>query len=446
VLSQNNSCNPFRICTYKKGRGVGVLLLTYSLSSIAFVTNPLISGENPSSIAKYTVPHIALYAAALSLLIWLSLAFARGAFWRLRRTETALAAAEEHSARSWPRVAIMVPARDEADSIAACVASLAQQDYPGSFSIIVIDDHSTDGTADLARGAAVASGAPDRIRIHAASGLPPGWTGKLWALNEGMLAADPDAPSFYWLTDADIVHAPDTLRRLVARAERDSLGLISLLVLLRTRSLPERLLIPAFLFFFLKLYPPRWVANPRARTAGAAGGCVLLRRTSLENMGGLAAVRGDVIDDCAIARAVKTRGGGIWLGYTRASQSLRSYSHFAEIRDMIARTAFTQLRYSPLLLLGALAGMFFTYLLPLLLLLHPQPAVRFTALATWLLMSLLYLPSVRFFRLNLFWIFSLPLAALYYTYATLLSALRYWMGRGGQWKGRSQAVKNGRPA
>ncbi|MBZ5526324.1 MAG: glycosyltransferase [Acidobacteriia bacterium] len=389
----------------------------------------------------------ALSAAALSLLIWLSLAFARGAFWRLRRAETDLAAAEEHTAHSWPRVAILVPARDEAESIAACVTSLAQQDYPGSFSILVIDDHSADGTADLARHAAIASGAPDRIRIHAASSLAPGWTGKLWALNEGILAASAnpqDAPAFYWLTDADIVHAPDTLRRLVACAERDSLGLISLLVLLRTRSLPERLLIPAFLFFFLKLYPPRWVANPRARTAGAAGGCVLLRRTALEGMGGLAAVRGDVIDDCAIARAVKTHGGRIWLGYTRSSQSLRSYSRFAEIRDMIARTAFTQLRYSPLLLLGALAGMFFTYLLPLLLLLHPHPAVRYTALATWLLMSLLYLPSVRFFRLNFFWIFLLPLAALYYSYATLLSALRYWMGRGGQWKGRSQAAKNGK--
>lgn len=387
----------------------------------------------------------ALIAAALSLFIWLTLALGRGFFWRLTRADDEPLPEAEHPARGWPSVAILVPARDEAGSIGACVASLAGQDYPGSFSVTVIDDHSADGTADLALRAAAESGAAERVRVHSAADLPGGWTGKLWALNEGVLAANAtakDAPEFYWLTDADIVHAPNKLRRLVLRAERGSLGLVSLLVRLRTDSLPERLLIPPFLFYFLKLYPPRWVADPRARTAGAAGGCLLIRHSALEGIGGLAAVRGEVIDDCAIARAVKSRGGRIWLGYSQSSETLRSFARFAEIRDMIARSAFTQLRYSPLLLAGALAGMFFTYLLPAVLVLYPNPAVRYTALGTWLLMSLLYLPSVRFFRLNALWAFLLPVAAFYYSYATLLSALRYWSGRGGQWKGRAQAAKS----
>lgn len=381
----------------------------------------------------------ALSAAVLSLLIWVTLAFARGGFWRLRRFDADLAAAEEPAAYAWPRVAILVPARDEAETIAACMASLARQDYPGAFSIFVVDDHSTDGTAELARRAAIECSAADRIRVHTAASLPAGWTGKLWALNEGVAAAAQDSPVFYWFTDADVAHAPDTLRRLVARAERESLDLISLLVLLRARSLPERLLIPAFLLFFLKLYPPRWVADPRARTAGAAGGCILMRRAALERMGGLAAIRGEVIDDCATARAAKASGGRIWLGLTHQSKSLRGYRRFGEIRDMVARTAFTQLGYSPLLLAGSLAGMFLTYIAPALLLFDPHPAVHYPAFAAWLLMSLLYLPAVRFFRLTPFWVFLLPMAALFYSYATLLSALRYWLGRGGQWKGRAQA-------
>src|ERR1700756_1805813 len=281
-------------------------------------------------------------------------------FWRVRAFDDDLA---QHEAPSvWPGVIAVVPARNEAAGIQQSVASLLQQDYPGEFSVIVVDDHSEDGTAQLAQQAACDSGAESRIKIRSAAPLPAGWTGKLWALHDGVSHADVAGPAYYWFTDADIVHAPDTLQRLVARAERDKLDLTSLMVLLQAKTLPERALIPAFLFFFLKLYPPRWIADPRARTAGAAGGCILLRSEALRRIGGLAAIRGEVIDDCALARAVKGSGGQIWMGLTRASVSLRAYTTFAEVRDMIARTAFTQLHYSTALLLGTVIGMFLTYL------------------------------------------------------------------------------------
>jgi hopene-associated glycosyltransferase HpnB len=348
-----------------------------------------------------------------------------------------------------------VPARNEAATICQAVTSLLRQTYPGEFSIVVIDDHSEDPTAQIAQQVAREQAAENRIEIHSAAPLPPGWTGKLWALNEGvsqslrrgaaLLRPSPArsqpaaAPTYYWFTDADIVHAPDTLQRLVARAERHNLDLTSLMVLLQATTFPERALIPAFLFFFLKLYPPRWTANPRASTAGAAGGCILLRSESLHRIGGLTAIRSEVIDDCALARAVKRSNGRIWMGLTRASLSLRAYTTFAEILDMIARTAFTQLRYSPFLLIGTLLAMFLTYLSPIALLFAPTPAPRIIAAATLLLMTLLYLPTIRFYRQSPPRALSLPLTALFYSFATFLSAARYHLGRGAQWKGRSQA-------
>jgi hopene-associated glycosyltransferase HpnB len=253
--------------------------------------------------------------------------------------------------------------------------------------------------------------------------------------------ASADAPAFYWFTDADIVHAPDTLRRLVARAEQNKLDLTSLMVLLQAKTLPERALIPAFLFFFLKLYPPRWITDLSSSAAGAAGGCIVLRREALERIGGFAAIRGEVIDDCALARAVKHSGGRIWMGLTRASVSLRSYGSFGEIRDMIARTAFTQLHYSAFFLFGALLGMFFTYFAPVALLFAQSWPPRILGLAAWTLMLLSFSPTIRFYRLSPLWAPLLPLAAAFFSYATLLSAARYWLGRGGQWKGRAQASR-----
>jgi hopene-associated glycosyltransferase HpnB len=380
-------------------------------------------------------------AAVFVLAIWLYLIFGRGQFWWLREFDDDIAPHDE--LRVWPEVVAIVPARNEAETIARCVESLAAQNYGGEFSVIVVNDHSEDETALRATEAAASAGRADRVLVYSAAALPAGWTGKLWALNEGVTrAAEADA-AFYWFTDADIVHAPDTLRRLVSRSEKSKLALTSLMVLLRTESAAERLLIPPFLYFFLKLYPSRWIADRRARTAGAAGGCVLLRREALEGIGGLATIRGEVIDDCALARAVKRGGGRIWMGVTRASVSLRPYGSFGEIRDMIARTAFTQLRCSPLLLLVTLAGMLVMYLAPIALAFSGSTLAAACGIGAWVLMTVSFIPTLWHFRRSRYWAFLLPFAALFYSYATWVSALRYWRGRGGQWKGRAQAKRLG---
>jgi hopene-associated glycosyltransferase HpnB len=371
--------------------------------------------------------------------MWLCLALLRGFFWRLRPFDDDFA--QHKSPAAWPRVVAVVPARNEAGTIRQSLTSVLGQDYAGEFSVFVVDDHSDDGTAQIAQQTARELSAESRVAIHSAAALAAGWTGKLWALNEGILRGSAAAPAYFWFTDADIVHAPDTLRRLASRAESQQLDLASLMVLLQARTLPERALIPPFLFFFLMLYPPRWIADTKLRTAGAAGGCILLRRDALDGMGGLAAICSEAIDDCALARAVKRSGGRIWMGLTRASVSLRSYGSFGEIRDMIARTAFTQLRYSALLLLVTLAGMFLVYVAPVLLLFSQQRMPRLLGLASWLLMSVLFLSTVRFYRLSPLWAPLLPASALFYSYATLASAVRYWHGRGAQWKGRSQAFR-----
>ena len=376
------------------------------------------------------------FLAAIPLAIWIYLFLARGNFWQLR--EDAL---EPKTLGNWPRAVAVVPARNEGATVSQALLSLLKQDYPGGFSIIIVDDHSEDGTVAVAQKVANESGASQRVKIHAAAPLAPGWTGKLWALNEGIQLAASQSPEFLWFTDADIEHAPDTLRRLVSRAETDSLDLASLMVLLQASTLPERLLIPPFLYFFLMLYPPRWIADSNASTAGAAGGCILLRRNVLAPIGGIASIRGEVIDDCALARAVKKNGGRIWMGLTRSSVSLRSYGTFAEIRDMIARTAFTQLHYSFVFLASALAGLFVTFLLPwILFFAYPGEAwvLVDTAIA---LMTATFLVTVRFYSLPWPWVLTLPIAAVFYGYATCVSAVRYWLGRGGQWKGRAQAPR-----
>jgi hopene-associated glycosyltransferase HpnB len=314
---------------------------------------------------------------------------------------------------------------------------------------VVVDDHSEDATAEIARAAAQENRATERISIVSASELQPGWTGKLWALHEGVCHGPslPSAtrsaktPTYYWFTDADVMHAPDTLRRLVAQAEKETLDLASLMVLLQARSLPERALIPAFLYFFLMLYPPAWIADEDLGTAGAAGGCVLLRREALAKMGGLEAIRGEVIDDCALARAVKASGGRVRLGLTRKSASLRAYGSFAEIRDLIARTAFTQLRYSAALLVGTLLGMLLTYVAPVVLVFAHDSSARILGLAAWILMAASFLPTLRFYRVSTIWALLLPLTAVFYSYATWVSGLRFWMGKGGLWKGRTQAPR-----
>jgi hopene-associated glycosyltransferase HpnB len=384
-------------------------------------------------------PHWTDILGIVTLAIWLHLFFGRGWFWRVKNFD-----ANEDRAKPqvvFPKIVAVVPARNEAKTIGEVVTSLVRQDYWGAFFIVIVDDHSDDETAAIASRVSMEHGAEEKVRVVTASALPAGWTGKLWALNEGVVTADAEAPAFYWFTDADITHAPDALRRLVARAEQNNLGLASFMVLLQAKTLPERALIPAFLYFFLMLYPPHWIADEDLSTAGAAGGCILLRREALDRIGGLASIRGEVIDDCALARAVKESGGQVWMGLTRESASLRAYGTFGEIRDLIARTAFTQLRYSTLFLAGTLAGMFLTYLAPVMLLFVHDSTVRLLGLLAWLLMTLSFLPTVRFYRLSAAWAPLLPLTALFYSYATWLSAVRYWMGKGGLWKGRAQAPK-----
>lgn len=374
--------------------------------------------------------------AAVPFAVWLYLLFVRGNFWQVNED-----ASEAKPPKRWPRVVVIVPARDEAGTIARSVTCLAKQDYPGESSVVVVDDHSSDGTAELARKAAEESGAVRAVTVRSASELPPDWTGKMWATNEGLAAVRDPSPEYFWLTDADIEHAPDTLRRLVSRAERDALDLTSLMVFLPVETLPERLLIPPFLYFFLMLYPPNWVADPKAGTAAAAGGSILLRREALERIGGVAAVKSEIIDDCALAGAVKKSGGKIWLGLTRASVSLRRYTRFREIRDLIARAAFAELRYSSLFLLASLAALFVVYLLPWVLFFAYPGEAWLLVDTTVALMAASFVTTVKFYGLSWFWALTLPVAVLFYAYATIVSAVRYWLGRGGQWKGRAQAPR-----
>jgi hopene-associated glycosyltransferase HpnB len=371
--------------------------------------------------------------------IWLHLFFGRGWFWRLKNADADRQAAEPP--KEWPSIVAVVPARNEAETIISVVTSLLHQNYPGKFSITLVDDHSQDATQQLAQQAARENGAADRLRIVTSPELPPGWTGKLWALQTGVAAANADAPDYFWFSDADVTHAPDALAGLLSRAERAALDLASLMVLLHVKALPERALIPAFLYFFLMLYPPKWIADEDLSLAGAAGGCILLKRQALERIGGLNAIRGEMIDDCALARAVKQSGGRVWMGLTRRSASLRAYGSFAEIGDLIARTAFTQLKYSALLLFGTVLGMFLTFVAPVILILVHDATARILGATAWILMTGSFLPALRFYRVSPWWALLLPLAALFYTYATWLSAVRYWTGRGGQWKGRAQAQR-----
>jgi hopene-associated glycosyltransferase HpnB len=382
------------------------------------------------------VPSLLLIFSVTSLLIWTVLIFLRGGYWQILVFE---GTSGDETLPKWPRVVAVVPARNEAETIARCVKSLVGQDYPGKFQIVVVDDHSEDGTGAITQAAAQERDRVGRMTLVEAAELQPGWTGKLWALHQGISRSVDLSPEYFWFTDADIVHAPETLRKLVLRAENQKLDLVSLMVLLQAKTFPERLLIPPFLYFFLLLYPPKWIADTKSKTAGAAGGCILLRKQALDRIGGIASIRREVIDDCALARAVKQSGGAIWMWVTRKSISLRTYTTFGEIRDLIARTAFTQLGYSSLVLVGAILGMLLTYLVPVALTFHAQPLVWRVSLAAWALMTLSYLPAVRFYQLSPLWAPFLPLAALFYSYATCLSAVRYWRGKGGQWKGRVQA-------
>jgi hopene-associated glycosyltransferase HpnB len=382
------------------------------------------------NLAGQCMRMIAEFVAVASLSIWLYLLLARGGFWRVRQSQESMGSSPQGS------VAVIVPARNEAEVVGSAVRSLLNQDYAGTLQVYLVDDESTDETAEVASRAAVDCGSADRLSVLHAPLLPPGWTGKLWALSQGVAQATSSQPDYFLLTDADIVHAPDNLAKLVTRAQTGNLDLVSLMVRLRCQTLTERALIPAFVFFFFMLYPPAWVSRADRRTAAAAGGCILVRRSALERIGGIDAIRDQIIDDCALAAKVKP-GGRTWLGATSTTLSARGYGGWAEIGRMISRSAFTQLRHSVLLLLGTTLAMAVTFLAPPLLL-FVRSWAALAGLMAWILMTIAFLPTLHFYRRSALWGPLLPLISLFYLGTMYHSAIVYWRGRGGAWKGRIQ--------
>jgi hopene-associated glycosyltransferase HpnB len=375
--------------------------------------------------------------AAVPLLIWLYLLVARGGFWRVSRQFAPLPAKHEPGRK----IVAIIPARNEAPVIGDAIRSLLRQRFAGSIHVVAVDDGSSDGTYSAAVEAAAGIGLSSQLTVIAAASPAPGWSGKVWAMSQGVVAASALHADYLLFTDADIHHDPDQLATLVAIAEVQRRDLVSCMVKLQAVTWAERCLIPAFVFFFLKLYPPAWTTSPRFRTAGAAGGCMLIRPQVLARIGGLAAIGSQIIDDCALARAVKAAGGSIWLGLTENAHSTRSYGSVAQIGRMISRTAFNQLHHSYLLLIVTMAGLFLTYLLPPLLLLTGRPLSMAFGAAAWVLMSIGYAPMLRFYRLSALWSLCLPAVASFYAGATLRSAIQYRLGRGGQWKGRAQDLR-----
>lgn len=367
--------------------------------------------------------------AVLPVAIWLYLVFARGSFWQ---AGPVLPVAYPKVA---PPVAIVVPARDEAPLIEATLRSLLAQDYAGPFRVILVDDNSTDGTGRIASGI----GDP-RLTVVTGAARPAGWSGKLWAVSQGV--AEADDSDLILLTDADIVHDPAHLSSLVAKIESYGLDLVSEMVKLACDTWAERALVPAFVFFFQLLYPFAWVADGLKSTAAAAGGTILIRHRALRRIGGIEAVRGALIDDVALATAVK-KGGRIWLGHADLARSVRPYPSAGDIWRMIARTAFVQLRYSPALLVLTTLGMVLTWLVPPALTLFGHGAAFWCGLASWLMLSASYLPTVRRFGRSPLWAPFLPLIALFYMAATIGSAVNHYRGRGVAWKGRAYQGSGG---
>ena len=364
-----------------------------------------------------------MFIALLSLLIWVYLVLLHGRFWS-STPELPPATPGE-----LPDVDIVIPARDEAETIGPVIASLLAQDYKGRLRIFLVDDNSTDGTATKA-------GTAPNLMVITGQPKPEGWSGKLWAVSQGTAASN--APVLLF-ADADIVHDPRHVSALVNKLHQP-VDMVSEMVRLNCVSLAERALVPAFVYFFQMLYPFARVNDPRSTVAAAAGGTVLIRRTALERIGGIAAIKSALIDDCALAAAMK-RNGPIYLSLTNDAESLRIYGDWSEVWNMVARSAYTQLNYSPLLLLGTVLGLCITFLAPPLLFLFGHGTASLFGLLAWIIMALCYSPMLRFYNRPLWWAPLLPVVALVYLAATLDSALRHMRGKGGAWKGRYQAVR-----
>lgn len=393
------------------------------------------------------------WIGAGSLLAWVWLLLGQGFFWR-----TDVRLPERRDPERWPSVAVVVPARDEAAVLPESLPPLLGQKYPGRAEVFLVDDGSTDGTGALARELAAAGGGLP-LTVSSPGEPEPGWTGKLWALRHGIaLARERTAPEYLLLTDADIAHAPDSLRELVAAARSAGLDLVSQMARLRVVTFWERLIVPAFVYFFGQLYPFRWVNRPGARTAAAAGGCVLLRREAAERAGIPEAIRHAVIDDVTLARAVKrsrpdggiarrfgsgrrATGGRIWLGLADRVDSVRPYPRPAELWRMVSRSAYAQLRHQPLLLLGTVLGLALVYLAPPVVLVAGLAAGRTTVAvlggAAWAVMCGTYLPMLRYYGQRPWWAPLLPFTALLYLLMTVDSAVQHYRGRGAAWKGRT---------
>ena len=371
--------------------------------------------------------------AIICALIWLYLIVGRGAFWLCGVRDTDRTGLD---VPQWPAVVAVVPARNEADHIAASICSLLRQEYLGSFRIILVDDDSSDGTALIATRAAAF--APNRLIVVGSESPPRGWTGKIWAVKQGIASAEELQPEYLLLTDADIVHAPDTLAWLVKQARAGGFVLTSLMAKLRCESLAERTHVPAFIYFFQMLFPFSWVSKPHASTAAAAGGCMLVRADALANAGGIASIRNALIDDCSLAEKLK-KVGPVWLGLTDRARSIRPYDTLADARRMIARSAYAQLRYSPLLLAATIVMMVLTFIAPPLLAIFATGLTRYLGIVVWLAMTISYIPTLRFYRLSPLWSLALPGIAALYLYYTIISAYDHMRGRGGQWKGRIHA-------
>jgi hopene-associated glycosyltransferase HpnB len=382
--------------------------------------------------------------AAIVLAIWLYLIAARGGFWRAAERDDPGVAPEGDATSRWPAVSAVIPARDEAETIGETVASMLRQDYREVFTVIVVDDQSRDPTARIARETAATLAADERLTVVSGRALPPGWTGKLWAQQQGVEYADraTTPPDYLLLTDADIVYTPDALACLVMRAEQHGFVLTSLMAKLRCKSFAERMFVPAFIFFFQMLYPFAWAGDPRRATAAAAGGCMLVRRDALQAAGGLASIRGALIDDCALAKILKARGP-ISIALTDRVHSVRAYPSVGDIRRMVSRTAYAQLRYSPLLLAGTILGLTLTYLVPVALAIFAAGVPQFVGIFVWILMALAFRPTLRFYRLSWLWAPALPAIAAVYMAFTIDSAYQHARGRGGMWKGRAQGNISG---
>jgi hopene-associated glycosyltransferase HpnB len=382
---------------------------------------------------------IGLGLGVLALAIWVYLLFFRGGFWLGRVSDVHDPPLMATPGDSWPRVVVVVPARNEADALPASLRSLLAQEYAQPLTVIVVDDQSEDDTSEVARR--VAAAARGEVVVLRGEPRPPGWTGKVWAMQQGIAHATTLAnpPQYLLLTDADIAYAPDAVTHLVARARAGGLVLTSLMAKLNCESFAERALIPAFIFFFQMLYPFAWVGRPTTRTAAAAGGCMLVEKSALERAGGVAAIRNALIDDCALAAVMKEEGP-IWLGLTERVVSLRAYSRLDDIRRMVSRSAYAQLGYSPLLLAGTVVGMVVTYLaVPLIAIFGGYPSSAI-GIAAWLMMAIAFQPTLRFYRASPLWGLALPLIAAAYLAFTMDSAYQHWRGRGGMWKGRPQAL------